>query len=172
MPTHLITGASIGGVNAASFAAHSKGYVGNAEPLLKTWLRLTPLAVGVDWMRYVWKVLGLIVASAGIGNLLDSYIETKGVHLSPPHPLWAWSAVAVLGLTLLYFYESVPYFGYVLRYSFNRSARRRAKFHLEPNKLMRSIGANALLWGSIVGLLISLGALTRFCTSCSIRSLP
>src|SRR5450755_1184853 len=48
MPTHLITGASIGGINAASFAAHSNRFVGNAEPLLRTWMRLTPLAVGVD----------------------------------------------------------------------------------------------------------------------------
>src|SRR5689334_4542276 len=45
MPTHLITGASVGAINAASFAARSDSLVGNADHLLRTWLRVTPLAI-------------------------------------------------------------------------------------------------------------------------------
>lgn len=159
MPTHLITGASIGGINAASFAAHSTRYVGNAEPLLRTWQRLTPLAVGVDWTRYVWKLGGLIIASAGIGNFCESYLETRGVHFSLSHPLYTWSLLAVIGFALLYAYDSIPYFGYVLRHQFNRVSSRRDGFHFDPRKAAISLLANVILWGSIAGLLISLGAL-------------
>ncbi len=159
VPTHLITGASIGGINAASYAAHSRGYVGNAEPLLRAWTRLSPLAVGIDWTRYVWKVVGLIVASAGVGNFVESLLELQGAHFTLKNPLLTWAFLAIIGLTLLYFYEAVPYFGYVLRHSF-KSSRRHNKFRVDFRKAMRSLAANVLLWGSTGGLLVSLGALT------------
>jgi len=159
MPTHLITGASIGGINAASFAAHSNRFVGNAEPLLRTWMRLTPLAVGVDWTRYAWKLAGVVIASAGIGNFLETWLEMRGVHFTLGHPLYTWSLLTVIGFALLYAYDSIPYFGYVLRHQFNRARRRRDGFHLDPGKALRSIGANTVLWGSVGGLLISLGVL-------------
>src|SRR5437667_2087072 len=39
MPTHILTGTSIGAVNAASFAAHSRSVVGNAEDLVNVWFK-------------------------------------------------------------------------------------------------------------------------------------
>jgi len=159
MPTHLITGASIGGINAASFAAHSQSFVGNAEPLLRTWTRLTPLAVGVDWTRYAWKLAGIVIASAGIGNIAEILLQKRGMDFTLQHPLTTWALLAVIGFALLYAYDSIPYFGYVVRHQFNRARRRRDGFHLDPRKALRSIGANVMLWGSVGGLLVSLGAL-------------
>jgi hypothetical protein len=147
MPTHMITGSSIGGINAASFAAHSNRHVGNAEPLLRTWMRLTPLAVGIDWTRYVWKVVGLIAASAGAGNFMEAWLANRGVHFAIPHPLSTWAFLAVVGLTLLYFYDSVPYLGYLIGHQFNRATRRRSGFHPAGWKALGSLAANALLCG-------------------------
>src|ERR1700681_3625937 len=38
IPTQIVTATSIGSINAASFAAHAKGEVGNAESLVHSWL--------------------------------------------------------------------------------------------------------------------------------------
>src|SRR3990170_4072729 len=70
VPTHIITATSVGSINAASFAAQSDGLVGNAEPLVASWMRLTPRALGIEWTRYGWMVAGLVAASAGLGNLI------------------------------------------------------------------------------------------------------
>lgn len=53
LPTHILTSTSIGAINAASYAGHGRGYVGNAEPLVQGWLDLTPATVGIDWSRYI-----------------------------------------------------------------------------------------------------------------------
>src|SRR5579884_4224509 len=34
VPTHILTSTSIGAINAASYAAHGRGFYGNAEPLV------------------------------------------------------------------------------------------------------------------------------------------
>jgi len=38
VPTHIITATSVGSINAASYAAHSEGFVGNAEVLVRSWM--------------------------------------------------------------------------------------------------------------------------------------
>ncbi len=159
MPTHMIAGASIGGINAASFAAHSNGLVGNAEHLMHTWLRLTPLAVGIDWSRYVWKLVGLVALSAGLGNLLRVGLDMQGVHLNLLHPLITWALLALTGVSVMLFYDSLPYFGYLVRNLFDRAALRRAGFSPQRGKALASLGANALVWGSFTALLVSVGAL-------------
>jgi len=47
LPTHILTSTSIGAINAASYAAHGRGFYGNAEPLVQGWLDLTPTTVGI-----------------------------------------------------------------------------------------------------------------------------
>src|SRR5690242_10580075 len=69
LPTHLITATSIGGINGASYAAHSTGHVGNAEPLVDAWFDLTPPTVGVEWTRYTWMIAGLVATFSGFTNL-------------------------------------------------------------------------------------------------------
>jgi predicted acylesterase/phospholipase RssA len=159
MPTHVIAGASIGGINAASFAAHSDGLVGNAEHLIHTWLRLTPSAVGIDWSRYIWKLVGLVGFSAGVGNLVRTGLEMYGVHLNLLHPLITWALLACTGVSVMLFYDSLPYFGYLLRNLFNRTALRRAGFSPQKGKALASLGANFLVWGSFIALLLSVGVL-------------
>jgi predicted acylesterase/phospholipase RssA len=159
MPTHVIAGASIGGINAASFAANSHGLVGNAEHLIRTWLRLTPLAVGIDWSRYIWKLVGLIALSAGLGNLLLTVLELHGVHLNLLHPVFTWGLLASAGLWVMLFYDSLPYFGYLLRNQLDRTALRRAGFSPQRGKALTSLGANVLVWGSLAALLVSVGVL-------------
>jgi predicted acylesterase/phospholipase RssA len=159
MPTHIIAGASVGGINAASFAANSEGCVGNAESLMRTWLRLTPLSVGIDWSRYMWKLAGLIAFSAGIGNLLRVALEMRGLELTLPHPLITWSLLACTGVAVMLCYDSMPYAGYLLRNMLNRTALRRSGFAPQPGRAAASVAANALVWGALGALLVSVGFL-------------
>ena len=63
VPTRILTSTSIGAINAASYASHGSGYVGNAESLVEGWSQLTPTAVGIDWSRYIFILAGLIAAT-------------------------------------------------------------------------------------------------------------
>src|SRR5689334_16774481 len=58
VPTHIITATSVGSINAASYAAHSEGLVGDAEPLVQAWMDLTPATLGIDWSRYIFVLAG------------------------------------------------------------------------------------------------------------------
>src|SRR5450755_2109477 len=60
VPTHVIAATSVGSINAASFAAHSDGLIGRAEPLIDAWMDLTPATLGIDWSRYIFLLAGLI----------------------------------------------------------------------------------------------------------------
>src|ERR1700743_2697625 len=145
VPTHVIAATSVGSINAASYAAHSKGLVGRAEPLVEAWMELTPATLGIDWSRYIFLLAGLIAASAGIGNGIWLWMQRHGVFLHAHHPLLTWFALGVAGVSILLFSDKLSYVGYVIM----KFVRGRS---WEPDwrKTWVSIGANILVWGFLV----------------------
>src|SRR5437868_2309409 len=81
LPTHILAATSVGSINAASYAAHSATFVGNAEPMVEAWSQITPPAMGIDWSRYVFMLAGLVAASVGFGNWAEEWFSSKGVYL-------------------------------------------------------------------------------------------
>lgn len=159
VPTHIITATSIGSINAASFAAHADGLVGNAEPLIGAWLRVSPRTLGIEWTRYGWMVAGLIATSAGLGNLIWYLLTVAGLDLRLRYPALAWSALALAGASVLLFFTQLPYVWFVLR------ARFRGKV-LEPlpRRMAVSVFANLLVGGFMVVSVMSLNLYTAFHT--------
>jgi predicted acylesterase/phospholipase RssA len=145
VPTHVIAATSVGSINAASYAAHSEGLIGKAEPLVDAWLELTPATLGIDWSRYIFLLAGLVAASAGIGNFLWLWLQQHGIFMHAHHPKFTWLALGVAGISILMFADKLSYVGYVIM----KFARRR---HWEPDwrKTWVSIGANVLVWGFLV----------------------
>ena len=90
LPTHIVAATSIGSINAASYAGHSETVVGNAEPLVDSWLEVTPPAVGIFWTRYTFMLAGLIAATAGLGNLIRSLSVTSGFYFHLVRPELTW----------------------------------------------------------------------------------
>jgi len=159
IPTHIITATSVGSVNAASFAAHADGPVGNAEPLVETWLRLSPRTLGIEWTRYGWMVAGLVATSAGIGNLAWYLLGLAGFEVHLRFPALAWSALALAGLSVLFFYPQLPYVWFLIR------TRLHGKL-LEPvrRRLAVSVFANLLVGGFMVVAVMSLDLARPFRT--------
>src|SRR5580765_1794889 len=113
VPTHVIAATSVGSINAASYAAHSEGLIGKAEPLIDAWLDLTPATLGIDWSRYIFLLAGLVAASAGIGNFLWLWLQEHGIFLHAHHPKTTWLALGVAGISILLFADKLSYVGYV-----------------------------------------------------------
>jgi predicted acylesterase/phospholipase RssA len=157
VPTHIVTATSVGAVNAASYAAHADGLVGNAEPLLDTWTRLSPRTLGIEWTRYGWMVAGLIATSAGVGNLAWYLLQLAGLDIRLRYPALAWSALALAGMSVLLFYPQLPYVWFLVR------TRMKGKL-LEPvrRRLAVSIFANVLVVGFVVAAIMSLNLATAF----------
>jgi predicted acylesterase/phospholipase RssA len=144
VPTHVLTAASIGSINAASYAAHSQGYVGRADRLVEGWMELTPATLGIDWSRYIFVLAGLIAASAGIGNFVWEYMKERGIYLHAHHPKSTWLALAAAGLAILLFSDKLSYIGYVIL-----NYLRGRRWDIDIRKMWVSVGANALVWGFI-----------------------
>ena len=144
VPTHIISASSIGSINAASYAAHSKSVVGNAESMVRSWLELTPSILGIDWSRYIFILAGLIAASAGIGNLLWAWMQEHGIYLHAHHPRLTWLSLSLAGIAILFFADRLSYIGY-LALNYFRGKRR------EPDrrKAWISLGANLLVWSFV-----------------------
>ena len=149
LPTHIITAASIGSINAASYAAHSETLVGNAESLVESWSELTPATVGIDWFRYMLILAGTIITSAGFGNLIWQQLRINGIYFHLIHPRLTWFALGITGLAILFLYDQASYLGYVIK---NEIGRRLWK--PDRTKLIRSILANVVVWGCVVFFLI------------------
>jgi predicted acylesterase/phospholipase RssA len=145
VPTHIVTAASIGSINAASFAAHSEGLVGKAENLVEGWMELTPATLGIDWSRYIFLLAGLIAASAGIANFAWEWFKERGIYLHAHHPKATWLALACAGIAILLFSDKLSYVGYV---AWNLLRRRR--WDPDLRKIWVSFSANVLVWGFIV----------------------
>ena len=145
VPTQIVTATSIGSINAASFAAHAKGEVGNAETLVRSWLELTPSLLGIDWSKYMFLLAGLVAASAGIGNFLWQWMNDQGVTLHPHHPKLTWFALGAAGGSILLFSDRLSYIGYVaLNYVRGRP------WQPDRRKAWISFGANLLVLGFVI----------------------
>lgn len=145
VPTHIITATSVGSINAASYAAHSTGFVGDAEMLVNSWMELTPLTLGIDWSRYIFVLAGLIAASAGIGNFVWELLKERGFYLHAHHPKTTWFALAAAGIAILFFADKLTYAGYVVL-----NVLRGRRWHPDSRKAWISLGANVLVWGFVV----------------------
>src|SRR5579883_2416133 len=145
IPTHIITSTSIGSINAASYAAFSEGYVGNAESLIDSWFDVTPTAVGIDWSRYIVVLAGLVVASAGFGNLVRYLIYQTGISVHLYHPILTWLALGLSGLVILFFYSQLSYLYYVFGTRI-RTRRHRRRWRPDRKKLIISAVGNLIVY--------------------------
>jgi predicted acylesterase/phospholipase RssA len=150
LPTHILTSTSIGAINAASYAGHGRGYVGNAEPLVQGWLDLTPATVGIDWSRYIIVLAGLIAATAGFGNAIADLMHRFGLYFQQDNPLLTWLLLGGAGLAVLFSYTELSYTFYFLLH-----ALRRSRWLPERKKLTSSLIANAAILVFAVWVLIS-----------------
>ena len=115
LPTHIITATSIGGMNAAGYAAYSNSLVGNAEPLVEYWREgPAPSDTGIEWTRYGWILAGLVAACAGFGNLFYRMLNAYGFVIQLRDPKLTWLSVGAIGLAILFFHDSLPYLPYLL----------------------------------------------------------
>jgi predicted acylesterase/phospholipase RssA len=142
MPTHILAATSVGSINAASYAAHSKSTVGNAESLVMSWSHINPPAVGIDWFRYILVLAGLIAASAGFGNLIRELLRSSGIFFHLSTPKWTWFALGITGLSILFFYDHLPYIGHVIKHALIRH-----HWKPDPKKTWMSLVANLIVWG-------------------------
>ncbi|SRR5579871_3471310 len=145
IPTHIITAASVGSINAASYAAGSRTTVGNAEKLVQSWLELTPAVVGIDWFRYILILFGLIAASAGIGNFLRQWMEDSGIYFHFHNAKLTWLSLAAAGVTVLFSADRLPYVGHLCM-----NLLRGKPWELHHRKAWISIGANIVVWGFVI----------------------
>jgi predicted acylesterase/phospholipase RssA len=141
LPTHIVAATSIGSINAASYAGHSETLVGNAEPLVASWLEVTPPAVGIFWTRYTFMLTGLIAATAGFGNLLRAFSVQSGFYFHLVQPELTWLMLGLAGLALLLLYDDFPYVFYVLA-----NLVRGHSWKPHRNKIILSLVANGLVW--------------------------
>ena len=150
LPSHILTSSSIGAINAASYAGHGRGYVGNAERLVQGWIDLTPATVGIDWSRYIIILAGLIAATAGIGNAAAELLRRFGIHFHQDNPLLTWVLLGAAGLTVMFSYTEFSYAFYAVL----QSVRQRNSV---PNKkkLTQSLAANSIVLGFAFYLLVS-----------------
>lgn len=145
IPTHIITATSVGSINAASYVAESTGLIGDAGPLIRAWMELTPLTLGIDWSRYILILGGLIAASAGIGNFLWEWMKERGIYLHAHHPKTTWLALAAAGIAVLLFSDKLSYAGYLLL-----NLLRGRRWEPDKRKAWISLGANLLVWGFVL----------------------
>lgn len=145
IPTHILTASSVGSINAASYAAESTGLIGDAGRLVRAWMELTPLTLGIDWSRYIFILGGLVAASAGIGNFIWEWMKERGIYLHAHHPKITWLALAAAGIAVLFFADKLSYAGYLLL-----NLLRGRRWEPDQRKAWISLGANLLVWGFIV----------------------
>ena len=151
LPIDLITATSIGSINGASFAAYAEGRVGNAEPLVSAWFDLTPPTVGVEWTRYVWMLGGMLAMFAGVANLTYYLLDSNGYPIHLAHPALAWASLSLAGVSVLLFYDHLPYVFHVVHRLLHRSTWRP-----DNRRLLISISANLLVLSFIAALVESL----------------
>lgn len=150
IPTPIITGASVGSINAASYAAHSDTLVGNAEPLVDSWFEVTPPAVGIEWTRYGWTLAGLFAAVIGFSNWLAHILARRGFALGLQAPELTWPSLAVAGTFVLLFRHRLPYLGYVAQQLLRRTPRK-----YDARRAAISLVTNVIVWGSLLTVLYS-----------------
>ena len=156
LPTHIVTATSVGSINAASFVAHSEKFVGNAERLAQIWYGLIPPAVGIEWTSYVWRLAGLVAASAGFGNLIRFQLVPEGFDRYLHNPTLTWFTLGLAGLALLLFYDYMPYVVYLVLNYF-----RRGSWQPDRRKAVLSTLTNIFVLGFFIVVFSSLRVLSR-----------
>lgn len=156
VPTPIIAATSIGSINAASYAAHSDTTVGNAEPLVEAWMRLTSAAVGIQWIGYGWMLAGFVAVVAGLVNLAGLALQRAGMTLHLHHALWVWVTLTLCGVAALLLFEHLPY----LLHAVAATARRRI-WKFDRRRLALSAAANILVLVFLIVLLDPLHLHTR-----------
>jgi predicted acylesterase/phospholipase RssA len=151
VPTHIVTGASIGSMNAAGYVGTSSTLVGNAEPVAAAWLTFKEHDLGIKWTRWTWMLVGLLAASSGFGNLVWYAAQQRGIRFNVPHPGLTWLALGCAGISALFTSDRLPYFGHLLA---NRLRGRPSQF--DPRKAAVSIAGNLVFWLAIAVVLHSL----------------
>ena len=144
MPTHILAATSVGSINAASYASHSSTVVGDAESLIESWTQVSPPAMGIDWSRYIIMLTGLVASTAGFFNALRGWLEEQGTFLHASYPVLTWLALMLAGISVLLFYDQIPYAFYV-----TSNFLRRGHWKPDSKKALRSFLANLLVWGFI-----------------------
>jgi predicted acylesterase/phospholipase RssA len=144
VPTHILAATSIGSVNAASYAAHSSTFVGNAESLVESWSQVTPPAMGIDWSRYILMLAGFVAATAGFFNALKNWLEQREIFLHGQHPILTWLALLLAGASIMLFYDQLPYIAYVIA-----NLIRRGYWRPDRKKALISAFANLLVIGFV-----------------------
>ena len=142
LPTHILAATSIGSINAGSYAAHSTSTVGNAESLVKSWAEVTPESVGIDWSRYLFMLGGLVALFAGIGNFIREWLIERNLYVHLHYPLATWLVLTFAGIAVLFFYDDLPYIGYVVLNVF-----RKHPWRPDRAKLALSLLGNIVVWG-------------------------
>lgn len=150
LPTHILTSTSIGAINAASYAGHGRGYLGNAEPLVQGWLQLTPTMLGIDWSRYIIVLAGLIAATAGFGNAAGVILHRLGIFFHQDDPLLTWLLLGAAGTTVLFSYTEFSYLFYVLLHTLHGQ-----RWTANKKKVIWSLMANLVVLSFVCWALIS-----------------
>ena len=145
MPTHILAATSVGSINAASYAGHSTTMVGSAESLVDSWSAVTPPEVGIDWMRYILVLGGLVATALGFGNLLRYLFRDSGISLHMRDPKLTWGLLGLTGLAVMIFYDQLPYIGYAAQH-----ALRGSRWKPDRKKVIQSVIANIGVWGFAV----------------------
>src|SRR5579859_7024238 len=148
VPTHILACTSVGSINAASYAGYSETYVGNPERLLESWSEVTPTAVGIDWSRYILVLSGLVIASAGFGNMLIEWLHERNVSVHLFFPKLTWLMLGLTGVMIMLFYDHLTYLGHVVAVSL-----RNRTWRPDPVKFRKSVIANTVCWTCVALLL-------------------
>lgn len=148
VPTHIIAATSIGSINAAFYAAHSETTVGNAEQAVEAWFDTTPMAVGIDWFRYILVLAGLTAVTAGLGNLLRELAWENGIYMHLARPKWTWLSLALTGSAVLFYYDRLSYVFHVLQ-----NYVRKRHWIPDRRKMFESAAANLMVWGCAIAFL-------------------
>lgn len=151
LPTPIITATSVGSINAASYVAHSRDVVGNAEALVEGWLALTPPVVGIEWTRYGWMLGGFAAAVAGFTNGIHDLLVDAGYGIHLHHPAVTWLTLGAAGIAVLLFHEHLPYLLHV-----GSTAQRSRPWHPDRRRLVLSALANALVAAFLIAMAHSL----------------
>lgn len=145
LPTHILAATSVGSINAASYAGHSSSLVGSAESLVESWSEVTPPAVGIDWLRYILVLSGLVATAVGFGNLIRYLFRDTGFYLHMHNPKLTWGLLGLTGLAVMIFYDHLPYIGYAAQHLIRGS-----RWKPDRKKVIQSLIANFGVWGFLL----------------------
>lgn len=118
---------------------------------MESWFDLTPHAVGIDWMRYIWRQAGLVVASISFRDLISYELAAHGFSFSLDSPGLFWFGLGTAGGAAFLFYDRLAYTSFIARNLF-----RRTSWQPDWAKASLSFIANLVVLICLVGAFVSL----------------